>query len=144
MSSTAAQPELPPATPPTAAADTMAAIVQSEYGAAPEEVLRLERTDRPTLGEQEALVRIRAASVDRGTWHLMAGLPYPIRLAGFGVRRPKYNPGRSFAGTVDAVGTQVRGLDWPTCRAVLEERTPGAVAQAVGDADTFFGVELPA
>ena len=38
----------------------------------------------------------------------------------------------------------VSGLDWPTCRALLEERTPGAVAQAVEDADTFFGVELPA
>ena len=38
----------------------------------------------------------------------------------------------------------VSGLDWPTCRALLEERTPGAVAQAVEDADTFFGIELPA
>ena len=35
--------------------------------------------------------------------------------------------------------TAVSGLDWPTCRALLEERTPGAVAQAVEDADTFFG-----
>ena len=40
--------------------------------------------------------------------------------------------------------TAVSGLDWPACRALLEERTPGAVAQAVADADTFFGVELPA
>jgi pimeloyl-ACP methyl ester carboxylesterase len=40
--------------------------------------------------------------------------------------------------------TAVSGLDWPACRALLEERTPGAVAQAVEDADTFFGVELPA
>ena len=38
----------------------------------------------------------------------------------------------------------VSGLDWPTCRAVLDERVPGAVAQAIKDADTFFGVELPA
>lgn len=38
----------------------------------------------------------------------------------------------------------VSGLDWATCRAVLEERVPGTVAQAVKDADTFFGVELPA
>ena len=38
----------------------------------------------------------------------------------------------------------VSGLDWPTCRTLLEERTPGAVAQAVEDADTFFGIELPA
>ena len=40
--------------------------------------------------------------------------------------------------------TAVSGLDWPTCRTLLEERTPGAVAQAVEDADTFFGIELPA
>jgi NADPH:quinone reductase-like Zn-dependent oxidoreductase len=40
----------------------------------------------------------------------MAGLPYPIRLAGFGVRRPKHNPGRSFAGTVEAVGQGAKGF----------------------------------
>jgi NADPH:quinone reductase-like Zn-dependent oxidoreductase len=66
----------------------MASIVQDEYGEAPEDVLRLEEIDRPTIGEREVLVRVRAAGVDRGTWHLMAGLPYPIRLAGFGVPRP--------------------------------------------------------
>jgi pimeloyl-ACP methyl ester carboxylesterase len=38
----------------------------------------------------------------------------------------------------------VIGLDWATCRGVLEERLPGAVAQAIKDADTFFGIELPA
>jgi hypothetical protein len=38
----------------------------------------------------------------------------------------------------------VSGLDWATCRAVFEDRVPGAVAQAIKDADTFFGIELPA
>ena len=38
----------------------------------------------------------------------------------------------------------VSGLDWPTCRAVLDQRVPGALTQAIKDADTFFGVELPA
>ena len=38
----------------------------------------------------------------------------------------------------------VSGLDWATCQAVLEERVPGSVAQAIKDADTFFGIELPA
>jgi pimeloyl-ACP methyl ester carboxylesterase len=38
----------------------------------------------------------------------------------------------------------VSGLEWGACRALLEERIPGVVAQAVKDADTFFGVELPA
>jgi len=36
------------------------------------------------------------------------------------------------------------GLDWATCRALLEQRLPGAVAQAIKDADTMFGIELPA
>ncbi|WP_241038221.1 NAD(P)-dependent alcohol dehydrogenase [Blastococcus litoris] len=90
---------------------TMTSVVQDRYGPAPEEVLRVEGIDRPTIADDEVLVRVHAASVDRGTWHIMAGLPYPIRLAGFGVRRPKYtNPGRSLAGTVEAVGAAVTGF----------------------------------
>src|SRR5918996_6490678 len=92
----------------TASQKTMTAIVQEDYGPAPEDVLRLEDIDQPTIRENEVLVRVHAASVDRGTWHVMAGLPYPIRLAGFGLRRPKYrNPGRNLAGTVEAVGASV-------------------------------------
>jgi NADPH:quinone reductase-like Zn-dependent oxidoreductase len=89
---------------------TMTAIVQDEYGSSPEDVLRVAKSALPAPAEDEVLVRVRAASVDRGTWHLMAGLPYPIRLAGFGVRRPKHNPGRSFAGTIEAVGPQTDGV----------------------------------
>jgi NADPH:quinone reductase-like Zn-dependent oxidoreductase len=86
----------------------MAAIVQDEYGSAPEAVLRIAQVAQPTFASDEILVRVRAASVDRGTWHVMAGLPYPIRVAGFGLRRPKaLNPGRSVAGVVEAVGANV-------------------------------------
>jgi NADPH:quinone reductase-like Zn-dependent oxidoreductase len=86
----------------------MNSIVQDVYGTAPEEVLRLAEVAKPTIGDDEILVRVRAASVDRGTWHVMTGLPYPIRLAGFGLRRPKApNPGRSLAGTVESVGKNV-------------------------------------
>ncbi|MCU1380641.1 MAG: Alcohol dehydrogenase zinc-binding domain protein [Acidimicrobiales bacterium] len=95
---------------PTApmAVETMRAIVQDDYGSAPEEVLRLAEVARPTIGDDEILVHVRAASVDRGTWHIMAGLPYPIRVAGFGLRRPKsLNPGRCLAGTVESVGKKV-------------------------------------
>jgi NADPH:quinone reductase-like Zn-dependent oxidoreductase len=92
--------------------EPMTAIVQDEYGSAPEDVLRVEEIDRPVIGADEVLVRVHAASVDRGTWHVMAGLPYPIRLAGFGLRRPKYrNPGRNLAGTVEAVGAGVTAFD---------------------------------
>jgi NADPH:quinone reductase-like Zn-dependent oxidoreductase len=109
---TTAQPEHPTELPAaTASRQTMTAIVQDEYGPAPEDVLRVDEIDKPTIGENDVLVRVHAASVDRGTWHLMAGLPYPIRLAGFGLRRPKNrNPGRSLAGTIEAVGTGATGF----------------------------------
>jgi NADPH:quinone reductase-like Zn-dependent oxidoreductase len=91
--------------------DTMRAIVQNRYGSDPKDVLRLAEIPRPTIGPDEILIRVRAASVDRGTWHIMAGLPYPIRAAGFGLRRPKAsNPGRSVAGIVASVGRDVTGF----------------------------------
>lgn len=95
---------------PAAKKPTMQAVVQERYGSSPEDVLRVSDTARPTPAANEVLVRVRASSVDRGTWHLMAGLPYPARLA-FGLRRPNFlNPGRSVAGTVEAVGAEVTGF----------------------------------
>jgi len=92
---------------PTRSEATMKAIVQDAYGT-DETVLRLAEIDRPTLDDDEILVRVAAASVDKGTWHLMTGLPYAMRLAGFGVRSPKApNPGRSLAGTIESVGKDV-------------------------------------
>src|ERR671930_2621563 len=106
----------------TTGREPMTAIVQDAYGPAPENVLRVEEIDRPVIGEDEVLVRVHAASVDRGTWHVMAGLTYPIRLAGFGLRRPKYrNPGRNLAGTVEAVGASVTAF------------TPGDAVFVTGD-----------
>src|SRR4051812_39182144 len=105
MSSTQPTPTVP------TAGTAVRGIVQDRYGSAPEDVLRLGQIDRPAIGDGEVLVRVRASSVDRGTWHVMAGLPYPIRLAGFGLRRPKYaNPGRNLAGTVEAVGDEGTGF----------------------------------
>jgi NADPH:quinone reductase-like Zn-dependent oxidoreductase len=86
----------------------MRAIVQRRYGTAPERVMRLERTARPAVAAGEVLVRVRAAGVDRGTWHLMTGQPYLMRLLGFGVRGPRNHvPGMDVAGTVAAVGPGV-------------------------------------
>jgi NADPH:quinone reductase-like Zn-dependent oxidoreductase len=94
--------------PASAAVEMMQSIVQDEYGTAPEDVLRLAEIPWPVIADDEILVRVAAASVDRGTWHVMAGLAYPIRLAGFGLRRPKGpNPGRSVAGTVESAGKDV-------------------------------------
>ena len=50
-------------------ATTMKAIVQDGYGTEPEAVLRLAEIARPTIGDDEVLVRVAAASVDKGTWH---------------------------------------------------------------------------
>ena len=91
--------------------DQMIAVVHDRYGTDPTKVLRTTTVPCPTPTPGQVLVKVHAASVDRGTWHIMAGLPYPIRLAGFGVSRPKHlNPGRSVAGTVEAVGSAVHGF----------------------------------
>ena len=89
---------------------TMQAITQDRYGEA-EDVLRLEEIARPAIGEEEVLLRVHAAGVDRGVWHLMTGLPYPVRLAGYGIRAPKTPVrGREVAGRVEATGPAVTAL----------------------------------
>jgi NADPH:quinone reductase-like Zn-dependent oxidoreductase len=81
--------------------------VQDQYGEALD-VLRLAEVERPEIGDDEVLVRVHAAGLDRGVWHLMAGLPYPVRLAGYGVRAPKNRVrGREVAGRVEAIGKSV-------------------------------------
>ena len=92
---------------PSGIAQPMRAVVRDFYGP-PAQVLRLARVDRPQIGPDEVLVQVRAAGVDRGVWHVLTGLPYPIRLAGFGTRAPK-NPviGGDLAGIVAAVGHEV-------------------------------------
>src|SRR5215472_6498602 len=86
----------------------MQAIVQRRYGTRPEDVLGLEQAAMPAIAANEVLVRVRAAGVDRGTWHLMAGQPYLMRLLGFGFRGPKNPvPGLDVAGTVVAAGAGV-------------------------------------
>src|SRR5580693_9036426 len=106
-------------------APQMRAVVQSGYGAAPEDVFRLEQIARPAIGPCEVLVRVRAASVDAGTSHMMTGIPYLIRLAGpRGPRNPV--PGMAVAGTVEAVGQNVTDLErgdevFGTCGGSLAE-----------------------
>ena len=84
----------------------MKAIVQHTYGEP--DVLRLQDVDDPSPAADEVLVRVHAAGVDRGVWHLVTGTPYPVRLAGYGLRAPKNPvPGRDVAGVVEAVGEDV-------------------------------------
>jgi NADPH:quinone reductase-like Zn-dependent oxidoreductase len=83
----------------------MKAIVQHKYGSS--EVLELAEIDKPVAKEGEVLVRVHAASVHKGDWHLMKGEPYPIRAIS-GLRKPKNPvPGTDIAGTVEAVGKDV-------------------------------------
>ena len=87
------------------APNTMKAIVQDRYGSA--DVLELREIRRPEAGDHDVLVRVHAAGLDRGVWHLMTGLPYLIRL-GFGLRAPKYPVlGMDVAGRVEAIGKHV-------------------------------------
>ena len=87
----------------------MKAIVQDGYG--PADVLELRDIDRPSVGDDEVLVRVRAAGVDPGVWHLMTGRPYLLRAVGFGLRSPKVPVrGRDLAGVVEAVGARVTRL----------------------------------
>jgi NADPH:quinone reductase-like Zn-dependent oxidoreductase len=93
-------------TDPRSGVATMRAIVQDVYGDTAK-VLRPAEIARPEPRPGQVLVRVAAAGVDRGVWHLMAGKPYAARLA-FGLRIPS-NPvrGREFAGRVEAVGDGV-------------------------------------
>jgi NADPH:quinone reductase-like Zn-dependent oxidoreductase len=84
----------------------MRAIVQDAYGSS--DVLRLTEIDLPEIAPNEVLVDVAAAGMDRGTWHVMAGKPYLMRIMGFGFSRPKNRvPGLDVAGTVTAVGSEV-------------------------------------
>jgi NADPH:quinone reductase-like Zn-dependent oxidoreductase len=86
---------------------TVKAMVRDAYGGP--EVLTPQDIDRPVPGPDDVLVRVRAAGVDQGTWHVLSGLPYPGRLV-FGLSRPRRSqrvPGMDVAGVVEAVGANV-------------------------------------
>ncbi|WP_410670870.1 NAD(P)-dependent alcohol dehydrogenase [Amycolatopsis sp. cmx-4-68] len=103
----------------------MKALVQDRYGNP--DVLELRDVARPAPGAGEVVVRVHAAGVDPGVWHLTTGLPYLLRLLGFGLRAPK-NPvrGLDFAGTVEETGdgvTKFRAGDevFGTCEGAFAE-----------------------
>jgi NADPH:quinone reductase-like Zn-dependent oxidoreductase len=87
----------------------MRAVVQDRYG--PAEVLHSATVARPATGEDDVLIRVRAAGLHIGDWHLMTGRPYLMRIMGFGLRAPKARVrGTDVAGTVVAVGAHVTGV----------------------------------
>ncbi len=86
----------------------MKAIVQARYGSP--DVLQLKDLGKPVLRDDEVLVRVRAAAVNIGDWHLLRGVPYAMRGV-TGPRKPRREiPGLDIAGHVESVGSDVRQL----------------------------------
>jgi NADPH:quinone reductase-like Zn-dependent oxidoreductase len=85
----------------------MKAIAHDHFGSP--DVLELRDVDQPQVGDDEVLVRVHAAGLDRGVWHLMAGKPYLVRLTPYsGLRGPKHPVlGSEVCGTVETVGSAV-------------------------------------
>lgn len=106
----------------------MKAITYTEYGSP--DVLQFTEVEKPIPGDDEVLIRIRAASVNPLDWHLMRGKPYIGRLL-FGLRKPKSTrPGRDVAGQVEAAGrniTQFKPGDevFGVCRGAFAEYACG-------------------
>ena len=92
----------------TALPTTMRAAVAPRYGGP--EVVQIAEVARPEAGEGEVVVQVAAAGVSRAALHLLTGKPYLVRLAGFGLRRPKRPVGVEVAGTVAAIGPGVERL----------------------------------
>lgn len=86
---------------------TMRAVIQDRYGST--DTLSISTVDSPTIAADEVLIEVAAAGVDRGVWHLVTGRPYLVRLAGYGITRPKNRvPGLDVSGRVIAVGDAVQ------------------------------------
>jgi NADPH:quinone reductase-like Zn-dependent oxidoreductase len=102
----------------------MQAIVSRRYG--PPDVLRLEEREKPTPGDNEVLIKVRAAAINPLDWHLMRGMPYGFRFT-TGLRKPKDTRlGMDFSGEVEALGNNVTKLKlgdqvFGACRGSLAE-----------------------
>ncbi len=103
----------------------MKAMTQDRYGSA--DVLVLDDVAMPVVGDDEVLIRVRAAGVGPDVWHLMTGLPYFVRLMGLGLRKPKARiPGWDVAASVETVGKDVTDFRpgdevFGTCRGSFAE-----------------------
>src|SRR5665648_1110391 len=84
----------------------MKAIVQERYGS-PDD-LEVREVDKPVVGDDEVLVRVRAASIHPDVWHVVTGRPYVLRLMGAGFSKAKNPiPGTDMAGIIASVGKGV-------------------------------------
>jgi NADPH:quinone reductase-like Zn-dependent oxidoreductase len=120
----------------------MKAAVYRRYG--PPDVVRIEEVEKPVPGNDEVVLRVRAASVNPLDWHYMRGSPFFLRL-GTGIRRPKdVRLGVDVAGEIEAAGAGVRTFGpgdavFGTCRGAFAEYACAPVAKLVAKpADTTF------
>ena len=124
-------------TPPRG--DLMKAIVRCDYGSP--DVLKLEDVEKPVPGDDQLLVRVRAAALNPLDWHYLRGTPYVARME-MGLRRPKVTRlGVDFAGTVESVGRNV--TQFKPGDEVFGGRT-GALAQYVSVREDRAVVPKPA
>ncbi|WP_188190650.1 NAD(P)-dependent alcohol dehydrogenase [Nonomuraea sp. SYSU D8015] len=120
----------------------MKAIIRDAYGSA--DVLTLTDVETPVPGEDDVLLRVRAAGVDMGVWHMVTGVPYVMRVA-TGLRAPKAPwVGGDVAGEVEAVGAAVTAFKpgdrvFGTCNGAYAEfaRTPQDRLARIPDNLTF-------
>jgi len=104
----------------------MKAIVYRRYG--PPDVLELEDVDKPVVAANDVIIRVRAAGVNRGDWHLLTATPWAVRFYS-GLFRPKRKIlGFDAAGTVEAVGRNVTGFE-PGNEVIATSEDAGAFAQ---------------
>lgn len=130
----------------------MRAVVQSAYGD-PAEVLGVREVPTPDVGDDQVLVRVRAASVHPDVWHVVTGLPRILRVMGSGLRTPRPAiPGTDMSGVVEQVGagvTRLRpgdevfgetitGMQWRNGGAYAEQVAVRADALAIKPPDVTF------
>jgi NADPH:quinone reductase-like Zn-dependent oxidoreductase len=126
----------------------MKAMPRDRYGSA--DVLTLDEVPKPAVGDDEVLIRVRAAGVAPDVCHPMTGRPYFVRLMGFGPRKPKARVlGRDVAGSVEAVGRKVTAFHpgdeaFGTCREAFAEYARAGAGSKAGVGGTGVLVPTPA
>ena len=110
----------------------MKVIVQDKYGSP--DVLQLKDIDKPVVKDDGVLVRVHAAAVNIGDWHLPRGMPYAVRLVS-GLLKPRHDvPGLDIAGQVNAAGMSGLARTRPTARGLPQRVRVSASAMGTSRA----------
>ena len=124
----------------------MQALVQETYGSA--EVMHIAEIDKPEIGDNEVLIRVRAAGVNPADWAIMSGLPYVARPV-YGLRSPKVAiRGTDVAGVVEAIGSAVTRFSvgdevYGSARGSYAEYAAAAEDQLAPTASTVPATSVP-